>query len=241
MTWEAEDFLRGNLINFIRDSAVFEILADVLCRIIDFRDYEDQSDDYKHLFSFYKECLRVQGSSASQIVGTLDVTRLSDDDLGGLLALKQLNWGVLNESVCRSLIVLRKLLEERQRNEELRHEVEEQRSAIRDLGQEVSLRQNENAVLRARNEDQGCAKVELEVERERQEGMIVRQGLEIERLKVLNQKREDEQNGLITSLRDANEVQKREVAKQRTAYDELHNEVVRLKEEMKRVTSLPSS
>jgi hypothetical protein len=39
---------------------------------------------------------------------------------------------------------------------------------------------------------------------------------------------------------DANEAQKREVAKQRTAYNELQNEVVRLKEEMKRVTSSPS-
>jgi septal ring factor EnvC (AmiA/AmiB activator) len=123
----------------------------------------------------------------------LDVTRLSDDGLGCLLALEQLNWGVLNEPVCRSLIVLRtELLEERQRNEELRHEVEEQRSAIRNLGQEVARRQNENAVLRARNEDQGRTNVELEVERERQEGMIVRQGLKLERLNVLNQKREDE-------------------------------------------------
>jgi hypothetical protein len=30
MTLEAEDLLRGNLINFIRDSAAFEILAAVL-------------------------------------------------------------------------------------------------------------------------------------------------------------------------------------------------------------------
>jgi hypothetical protein len=46
---------------------------------------------------------------------TLDVTRLSSEDLGGFCAIEQMNWSVLNESVVLSLLVLRKEVEERRK------------------------------------------------------------------------------------------------------------------------------
>jgi hypothetical protein len=51
---------------------------------------------------------------------TLDVTRLSTEDLGRLCGIEQFNWGVLNKSVVQSLFALRK-------------EVKQQRKEIGDL------------------------------------------------------------------------------------------------------------
>jgi hypothetical protein len=62
---------------------------------------------------------------------TLDVIRLSNEDLGRLCAIEQLNWGVLNEPVVRSLPALR-------------NEVEEKRKEIAELTNLLKL-----AVLRA--------------------------------------------------------------------------------------------
>jgi septal ring factor EnvC (AmiA/AmiB activator) len=45
----------------------------------------------------------------------LDVTRLSNEDLDRLWGIEQLNWGVLNESVVRSLLALRNEVEQPQK------------------------------------------------------------------------------------------------------------------------------
>jgi hypothetical protein len=46
---------------------------------------------------------------------TLDVTRLSNEDLRRLCTLEQLNWGVLNESVVRLLLALQNEVEEQRK------------------------------------------------------------------------------------------------------------------------------
>jgi hypothetical protein len=107
--------LRRNLPGFVGDSAALEIATAVLSRIINFRDYEGHSDEYGRLFGFCFEYLREHGSWALQIMRTLDVTRLSNEDLGCLCAVEQLNWGVLNESVVRLLLPLQNVVEEQRK------------------------------------------------------------------------------------------------------------------------------
>jgi predicted nuclease with TOPRIM domain len=72
---------------------------------------------------------------------TLDVTRLSNEHLGRLCTLEQLNWAVLNESVVRCLMALRNDLQREQtQNGQLRNE-------IRDLKAERDERQRNTAEL----------------------------------------------------------------------------------------------
>jgi hypothetical protein len=153
---EAEDLLRRNPPGFVGDSAALEIPAAVLCRVIDFRDCEGRSDESGRLFGFCVEYLRKHGSSASRIMRTLDVTLLSNEDLGRLCAIRQLNWGVLNESVVQSLLALQ-------------NEVERQRKEIGDLRKEVV----------EQRQDFG----KLEGERNAYEGAIAKQASEMECLK----------------------------------------------------------
>jgi hypothetical protein len=103
---EAEDLLRCNLISLICDPATFDIPAAILSRIIDFRSYEGRREEHKRLIRFCIDYLAAHGSSASQIMRTVDVTGLSDEDLRRLCTIEQLNWSVLNESVGRCLIRL---------------------------------------------------------------------------------------------------------------------------------------
>jgi hypothetical protein len=66
------------------------------------------------------------------------MTGLSDDDLGRLGAFEQLNSGVLNELVCRSLRVLRTELARVQIQNKLpQNEVGRQQTAVRDLRTQV--------------------------------------------------------------------------------------------------------
>jgi hypothetical protein len=182
-TSEAEDLLRCNLVSLVCDSAVLDIPAAILSRIIDFRSYEGRREEYERLFMFGIEYLRVHGSSASQIMRTLDVTGLSDEDLGRLCTIEQPNWSVLNESIGRCLIGLRcGLLRTRQQKSELENQVDEQHREIRnlenqakqqereieDLRNDVVREQSEKAALRAENDDQWDELGKLEGERKRQ-------------------------------------------------------------------------
>jgi hypothetical protein len=119
-TSEAEDLLRCNLVSLVCDSAALAIPAAIPSRIIDFRSCEGRREKYERLFTFCIEYLRAHGSSASQIMRTLDVTQLSNEGLGRLCAVEQLNWGVVNESVVGSLLALQ-------------NEVDEQRKKILEL------------------------------------------------------------------------------------------------------------
>jgi hypothetical protein len=203
--------LRCKLIDYVSDSAAQEIPAAVLSRIIDFRDFEARPEDYERLFVFCVEYLRAHGSASSQILRTLDVTRLSSKDLGRLCALEQLNRGVLNDSFCRSLIAMRQeLSRERQRNETLRKDLGEQQREARDLWNEVDEQRNKISVLA---QEIG----QLAGERDRQEETVARQSSDIERLKGEKKRTEDDLRG----LEESNEQLKREVGK--------------LKEEMKRL------
>jgi hypothetical protein len=76
--------------------------------MINFRDSKVDGQNTNNCFDSVWNILglRVHGSSASQIQITLDVTRLSNDDLARLCALEQLKWGVVNEWVGRALITL---------------------------------------------------------------------------------------------------------------------------------------
>jgi hypothetical protein len=198
-TTEAEDSIRCNLISLICDSAALEIPAAVLSRIVDFREYEGRSEEHARLFAFCIEYLRAHGSAASQILKTLDVARLTEEDLGRLYALEPLNWGILSESVGRSLITLRHdLLQARQQNDELRNEVEQQRREIKNLANEVEEQRKEisnlnesivrqqsaKAVLEAEKDEQFREIRRLEAERNEQQGMVGRLASEIESLKA---------------------------------------------------------
>jgi hypothetical protein len=140
---------------------------------------------------------------------TLDVTGLSDEDLGRLCTLEQLNWSVLNESVGWCLIRLHsELLRTRQQKREL------------------------ETVL----DDQGRRNGKLERERNRQEGTIAKQASEIEVLKNATKKCENElkrsteankaQRGELAQLKDENKGMK-------VKEDRLMEEVGKLKEEIR--------
>jgi hypothetical protein len=193
-TSEAEDLLRCSLVSLVCDSAALDNPAAILSRIIDFSSYEGRRDEYERLFTFCIEYLRARGSSASQIMTTVDVTELSDEDLGRLCTLEQLNWSVLNESVGRCLIGLRsELLRARDQMRELENQVREQHREIRnienraeqqerqieDLRNDVVREQSENAELKAENDHQREELGELEADRTRQERTIAKQASEI--------------------------------------------------------------
>jgi hypothetical protein len=90
-TSEAEELLYCNLVNVVGGS------AEILSGIIDFRSYQGKREADERPFPLCTNDFRVHdGSSASQVMRALDVTRLSDEDMGRLCALEQLNWGVLN-------------------------------------------------------------------------------------------------------------------------------------------------
>jgi hypothetical protein len=168
-TSEADDLLRCNLVSLVCDSAALDIPALILSRIIDFRSCEGQREECERVLAFCIEYLRAHGSSASQIMRTLDVTGLSDKDLGRLCTLEQLNWSVLNESVSRCLIGLRSgLLRARHQIGWLENQVHEQHREIRtleiwaeqqkgeieDLRDEIVREQSEKAELKAENDGQ---------------------------------------------------------------------------------------
>jgi hypothetical protein len=103
----------------------------------------------------------------------LDVTRLRDEDLDRLCALKQLNWGVLNESVGRCLVGWRaELLGERRQNggqrgeiRDLENQAEQQGRETGEVRKEVTAEQSENAMLKATIDEQQRRIGELEGER----------------------------------------------------------------------------
>jgi hypothetical protein len=192
-TSEAEDFLRCNLVCLFDDSAALEIPVVILSRIIDFRSCEGRQEEYERLFAFCIEYLSAHGSSASQIMRTLDVTRLSDNGLGRLCALEQLNWGVLSESLCRCLIGLRQELSGAQQQKgELETKVREQAREIGNLRKEVVQAETEKVAMKAAVDEQRRRIGELEGERQAQKGMMVRQALEIESLAIAKKKCEAE-------------------------------------------------
>jgi hypothetical protein len=90
---KAEAPLRSRLVDFVGESAAFEIPAAVVPRIVDRRAYESRSDAYDRLFQFCFGHLSACGTATSMI--------FSHDDLGCLCSLNDLNSGVLNVSVCR--------------------------------------------------------------------------------------------------------------------------------------------
>jgi hypothetical protein len=191
---ETEELLRANLSRFICDSAAFEIPVAVLARIVDFKDYEDRSDEYERLFKFCVEYVRARGSSASQILRTLDVTRLNTKDLGRLCATEQLNWSVLNQSVVQSLFAMRK-------------EVEQQRKEIEDLRNDIGREQSANVAMKAIVDRQRQKIEELEEASQRQKRIIARQVSEIKGLKAAKNRCEDE----LKRSTEANEGQEREL------------------------------
>jgi hypothetical protein len=85
---------------------------------------------------------------------TLDVTGLSDEDLGCLCTLEQLNWSVLNESVGRCLIGLGStLLRARLQKKELENQVNKRHRQIRNLDSlfTSAYRKNEEDIAHMRN------------------------------------------------------------------------------------------
>jgi hypothetical protein len=131
-----------------------------------------------------------------------------------------LNWGVLNKSVVQSLFALRK-------------EIEQQRK-------EVLKEQSEKAGLKAEKEELEQKVGKLEGERDRQEGTIARQALEIEGLKDAKKKSEDE----LRRSAEANEAQRRELGQlkdeskaMKTSEDRLVEEVGKLKEEIRQMAA----
>jgi hypothetical protein len=191
--------LRNRLVHFVSESAALEIPAAVLVRIIDFNAYEGRSDEYEHLFRFCIDYLKTRGSSALQILRTLSVNRLSNDDLGRLCSLDELNWGVLNGSVCWSLISMRdelsrsrieaddlriQVTQHQREVAELRNQVREQQREIGNLQNEVGRRQKKNWDLKAGNIEQRRKTGTLEGERSRLEGMIAKQESEMESLEA---------------------------------------------------------
>jgi hypothetical protein len=174
-TSEAEELLRRNLVSLVCDPAALDIPAAILSQIIDFRSYDGRREECERLFTFSIEYLRARGSSASQIMRTLDVTELSDEDLGRLCTLERLNWSVLNESVARCLIGLRsQLLGARHQIGELENRAEQQESKIKDLPNDVVREQSEMAELKAANDHQRKELGILKGERNRQEGAIAK-------------------------------------------------------------------
>lgn len=122
------------------------------------------------------EVLKVHGSPVSQILRTLDISELSDDDVACLLGLKPLNWAVLNESVCRSVIsVRRELGQSRIALGELSWANEQQREVIGAVEREVD---RERDLTTANSRKVGG-------EKSRQERTIGEDMLEIEELKAM--------------------------------------------------------
>jgi hypothetical protein len=192
-TEEAKDLLHCNLVCLFDDSAALEIPAAILSRIIGFRSCEGRREEYERLFAFCIEYLSAHGSSASQIMRTLDVTQLSDDDLGRLCALEQLNWGVLSESLRRCLIGLRRELSGAQQQKgELETKVREQAQEIENLHKEVVQAQTEKVAMKATVDEHQRRIGELEGESQTQKGTIVRQTSEIEGLTTAKKKCENE-------------------------------------------------
>jgi hypothetical protein len=164
---QAEDLLRCNLVSLVCDPAALDIPAAILSRIIDFRSYEGRREDYARPFPFCIEYLNAHGSSASQIMKTLDVTGLSGEDLGRWCTLEQLNWSALNNSVGQRLIGLRsELLRAQRQKRELENQVDEQHRQTRNLEtraeqqardievlcNEIVREESENAELKAEND-----------------------------------------------------------------------------------------
>jgi hypothetical protein len=63
-TSEAEDLLHCNLVSLVSDSSAVDIPAALLSRIIDFRSYEGQREEYERLFTFCIEYFMEHGSSS---------------------------------------------------------------------------------------------------------------------------------------------------------------------------------
>jgi predicted nucleic acid-binding Zn-ribbon protein len=180
---------------------------------------------------------------------TLDVTGLSDEDLGRLCTLEQLNWSVLNEWVGRCLIGLRsEFLRARHQIGELESQVhkqhqeirnleiraEQQEGEIEDLRDEVVREQSEKAELKAENDDQREELGKLERERNRQEGTITRQALEIDGFRNARKTWEDE----LKRSTEANEAHKEELAQLKDEIKAMKAKEARLGEEVAQLTNL---
>jgi hypothetical protein len=186
---------------------------------------------------------------------TLDVTRLSDEDLGRLCTLEQMNWGVVNESVGRCLIESRQEhsrvqqrngeLEKNERDQQreignLRKAAEQQEREVEDLRTKIAEEQSERVVMKAVIDEQQRKIGELEGESHRQEGMIVRQASEIEGVKTVMKECEDE----LKRSTETNEAQGRELGQlkeenkaAKVNEDRLKEEVGKLKEEIRRMAA----
>jgi hypothetical protein len=209
-TSEAEDLLRCNLVGLVCCPAALDIPAAILSRIIDFRPYEGRREEHERLFTFSIEYLMAHGSSASQIMRTLDVTGLSDENLGRLSTLQQLNWSVLNRSVRRCLIGLRsELLRARQQKREIENRAEQQERDIKPLRNDVVREQSKKAGLETALEEQRQRNGKLEGERNRQEGIIAKQASELDVFKNATKKCENE----LKRATEANEAQMEELGK----------------------------
>jgi hypothetical protein len=172
---------------------------------------------------------------------TLDVTRLSDEDLGRLCALEQLNWSVLNISVGQRLIGLRQeLLRARQQNIELEANLTTQRQEIRDLRNEIAREQSEKDAVKTAADQQRRRLRELEDESQGKQGTIVKQASDIVDLKEAKKKCEDKlkrsteaneaQRTALQQLKDENKATKAKEIR-------LMKEVERLKEEIRRMAA----
>jgi hypothetical protein len=136
-TSEAEEWFRRNLARWDDDLVALEIPVAVLPRIIDFRAYEVRQGEFGQLFTFCMNDLKSHDSSTSQIMRTLDVTQLSDTDLGRLCALDRLVWDVLKQSVCHGVMGLRnKLFFAEKHKGELETKVRDQAQEIRQMKEE---------------------------------------------------------------------------------------------------------
>jgi hypothetical protein len=93
---------------------------------------------------------------------TLDVIGLSDEDLGRLCTLEQLNWSVFNESVGRCVIGLRsELLRTRRRKRELETALDDQRRGTGELEeaknrQEATIGKQASAIEAFKNATKKC-------------------------------------------------------------------------------------
>jgi cell division protein FtsB len=178
--------------------------------------------------------LRAHWLSTSQIFGTLEVTRLSGEDLGRLCALEQLNWGVLSESVRRCLIGLRQELSGAQQQKgELEIKVREQAREIENLHKEVVQAETEKVAMKAAVDEQRRRIGELEGESQTQKGTIVRQTSEIEGLTTAKKKCENE----LERSTGAAEAQVREIEQLKAKEDQVMKEVEKLKEEIRRMAA----
>jgi hypothetical protein len=175
-TKEIEDFLRLKLIDSVGDELLRRVPVPVLARIVNFRQYEGNSELYDKLFTFCIQYYGDYGPLASVIFMTCDVTRLSTEQLRRLFSLAQLQWGVLNESARRAMIELlsqcdqqreqisglqKQLATEKMQNDDLQKQLATEKMQNDDLQKQLATEKTRNDDLREQlAEQQRCNKEE---------------------------------------------------------------------------------